>query len=333
MTAVSDSHTVIWVPRFWPAVGGTEFHSHRLAQQIAMEHRVTVLSHCTRTESSQMSLTQSAAIAEPTDEVNGNLRTITLSPASGSASLLAYLGEHYETNTISRRAYSLCFDKAFRKEAKALLADADRIHFIYNGLTEAAFLAFDLADELNIPIVFTPNVLDTPATGSAWDSASFRLLYERADELIALTTHEKKWLIAHGASADKVSVVPYGPILTSRLPTQDAGDMQSLLESRFILFLARLVPEKGYELLLDAFKALVEDDADTQLVLVGPAEDSVRDMIEAFNESEGDNRVHLLQNVSQALKSALLEEAALLCVPSKRESLGGVLKPWPRERP
>ena len=324
MTAVSHSHTVLWVPRYWPAVGGTEFHSHELAQCLSHDHRVTVLAHCTSTENLNQPLSQSAALANASDAFDGAVRTITLAPTKGHTSLLSMLGKFHENSLFARRLYQRSFDAAYKNSVKELIGDADRIHYIYNGLTESAILAAEVASELGIPFIFTPNVLDTSDAGSDWDSQGFHWLYGCADQIIALTEHEADWLVAHGASEARVSVVPYGPILEPRKKELELGDVATLLKGRYVLFLGRLVPEKGYELLLKAFEELVEIDAELQLVLVGPAYDSSRALINETNERLGDIRVHLIENVPQPIKTALLEEAQVLCLPSMRESLGGV---------
>jgi len=287
MTAVSESHTVLWVPRFWPAVGGTEFHSHELAQHLSLTQRVTVLAHCTKTESLQGSLSLSASQAKATYHDSGKIRTITLAPSKLCRIPLTFLSRYHSKSRLARGLFQLCFARAYRKSAKAMIGDADRIHFIYNGLTEAACMASELARELNIPFIFTPNVLDTSATGSAWASHTFKLLYESADRLIALTTHEAKWLAAQGADPKKISVVPYGPILQDRLASEESGDVANILSSRFVLFLGRLVPEKGYQPLLKAFEKFAETDAETKLVLVGPAEDAVCDLINEVKHRVG----------------------------------------------
>lgn len=324
MAAVSDSHTVLWVPRYWPAVGGTEFHSRELAQCLSRGHRVTVLAHCTSTEVLQQSLPQSAALTNPSDEMDESVRTITLAPAPSYKMLLSLLGRFHAKSRFARRLYQRCFDSAYKDSIKSLIGDADRIHCIYNGLTESAILAAEVASELGIPFIFTPNVLDTYKTGSDWDSLGFQWLYGCADQIIALTTHEAEWLVAHGVSEARVSIVPYGPILKPRRQEMETGDVATLLASRYVLFLGRLVPEKGYQLLLEAFEVLVKTDKDLQLVLVGPAEKSSKSLINGVNERLGEARVHLIEDVPQPVKTALLEEAQLLCLPSSRESLGGV---------
>ena len=52
--------------------------------------------------------------------------------------------------------------------------------------------------------------------------------------------------------------------------------------------------------------------------------ESSRVLINNVNERLNHPRVHLIENVPQPIKSALLEEAQVLCLPSRRESLGGV---------
>jgi len=301
-----DGHTVLWVPRFWPSVGGTEFHSHELALRLSEEQRVTVVTHCTITESTQHPLAQLAAEAQFQEHNEGSLRTVTLAPHATKQTLLTFLGKHYEDSVIARRAYQLIFDHAFRESAMNLTTDADRIHCIYNGLTESAWLACDIAHKRNIPFIFTPQ------------------LYRRSSLIIALTEHEANWLASRGVDSTKIQILPYGPILTPSTELRADEPGSNLLQHRYILFLGRLVPGKGYQRLLDAFRLLAESDNNTSLVLVGPAEDSVFELIQAFNKELGQERVHLLQNVSQPLKTALIENAILMSVPSTRESLGGV---------
>lgn len=324
MTSVTDSHTVLWVPRYWPAVGGTEFHSHELARHLAGKQRVTVLTHCTTTQKTQQALTESAAQTRYSDNTLESVRTVELAPSKPFASVLTWLGKHHEKNRLARFLYQLTFAHAYKNSINPLLQDADRIHFIYNGLTEAAGLAARHAELLNIPFIFTPNILDTSATGSDWDSSSFHQLYNRAEKLIALTDHEAQWLIEHGVCEKKISVVPYGPILKPRDPSIENEDIEKLLSTRFILFLGRLVPSKGFMLLSNAFEKLMVKDPTTQLVVIGPTVDDSSEFFHQLRNQLGNKRVHLLQDISQPLKTAFLEEAAVLCVPSNSESLGGV---------
>lgn len=315
---------MLWVPRYWPAIGGTEFHSRELARHLSRDHRVSVLVHCTHTESLSEPLSVSAALAQPSNTLDGTVRTSTLGTSKPYSIVLSLLGRVHARSKVARKLYQLFFNYAFKQSAKALLVDADRVHFVYNGLTEAASLAAQLCAELQIPFIFTPNALDTSDEDSDWASPSFRSLYERADRLIALTDHEAKWLAAQGANPAKIDVVPYGPILEPREPAEEQGDIASVLSSRYVLFLGRLVPEKGCLPLIEAFKLLSTDDQRTHLVLVGPAEESINDFVNQVNRRFESKRVHLIPTVTQAQKTALIEQAVVLCLPSTRESLGGV---------
>ena len=147
-------------------------------------------------------------------------------------------------------------------------------------------------------------------------------MYKR--QLVALTDHEARWLVEHGVSEDKISVIPYGPILKPRDPSHEYGDIADLLSNRFILFLGRLVPSKGFNLLLNAFEKMSSEDPNTHLIMIGPTVDKNSAPKHQVHEQLNSPRVHLLQDISQTLKTAFLEEAAVLCVPSSSESLGGV---------
>lgn len=324
MTTSSDSHTILWVPRFWPAVGGTEFHSKELAKHLSQFHRVTVLTHCTTTESQERSLASSAALTKFSETIASNVRIIELAPKPFYTKALFLLGKHHAANRFTRFLYQRIFTLAFRSTVTPLLQGADRIHFIYNGLTEASNLAAQQAQKLNIPFIFTPNILDTRASGSDWDTPSFHKLYKKSERLIALTQHEAQWLKSRGINENKISIIPYGPILEPRDPSQEKAHIAELLSYRYILFIGRLVPGKGSTLLLDAFHQLSTKDHNTKLVMICPSYDSTNPFVQSIQERLDNPRVHLLQDVSQPIKTALLEEARVLCVPSSKESLGGV---------
>jgi len=87
---------------------------------------------------------------------------------------------------------------------------------------------------------------------------------------------------------------------------------------KYVLYMGRLVPEKGAHRLIQAFRDL---DTDMQLVIAGPvshAEDYVRDLQE---QAAGDKRIHLVGAVSGERKEQFLRHAYLFVLPSEIEGL------------
>lgn len=327
MQGRSSFNTVLWVPRYWPAVGGTEFHTRRLANLLCAYHPVKVVTHCNHS-SGQYTLPQEVARAETSTLRDGDTSIALVGAEQRYQQFLFSLASHYEQQPLVRSLYQHAFNRALQRNILSAIADAHLIHFVYNGLTDAASLALQLCEKRGIPLVLTPNVLDTKSERSAWNSRRFIHLYNKADQIIALTTHEAEWLVAQGAPEKSISVIPYGPILETAhaVAAGTALDQATadLLKKPYILYLGRMVPEKGYPVLFDAFKQLCGERKDINLVIVGIEEPEVAARLAALNDQSGEARAVFINNPSQEIKTAIIERALTLCVPSSIESLGGV---------
>jgi glycosyltransferase involved in cell wall biosynthesis len=99
------------------------------------------------------------------------------------------------------------------------------------------------------------------------------------------------------------------------------GEMWPPLAGRpFLLFLSRLHPKKGLDLLIPAFGALTEEFPDWLLVLAGPGEGGYRQTLEKMvRELHLDKRVIFTGLVTGEAKAALLAHADLFVLPSYSE--------------
>jgi glycosyltransferase involved in cell wall biosynthesis len=94
----------------------------------------------------------------------------------------------------------------------------------------------------------------------------------------------------------------------------------SLTARPFLLFLSRLHPKKGLDLLIPAFGALAADFPDWLLVLAGPDEGGYRHTLEKMVRELGlSDRVLFPGLVSGEAKAALLSQADLFVLPSYSE--------------
>jgi len=91
---------------------------------------------------------------------------------------------------------------------------------------------------------------------------------------------------------------------------------------RYWLYLGRVHPKKGIEMLLHSFAALQEQDPSVHLVIAGDTEDSAYlKHLKTLVPDDGD-RVHWMGNVVEPLKGALLDAAELFVLPSHQENFG-----------
>ena len=311
---------LLWVPRFWPATGGTELHTHALAERLAARGPVEVITHCDATETARRSLAEDVCATPHATLADGNVRIHRLGLAGARSTIPSRLARRYHGSRLARLAFGALFARHVGPAAREVAARSDLVHFVYNGLTDAAVLAARVAARRGVPFVLTPNVADTGGAPTAWNSVRFRRLYRAAARLIALTEHEADWLARNGADRARIRVVPYGPILEPDPDGRRARRALGIGDAPFVLFLGRVVESKGYDLLLGASARIWAHFPDARVVLMGPATPASREAVAAV----GDPRLSLVEGADQRLKSDALAGCDLMCLPSRGESLGVV---------
>ncbi len=125
-----------------------------------------------------------------------------------------------------------------------------------------------------------------------------------------------------GLPADRVVVVPFGvPRLSLARPLPSALEA-SLDRGRYVLALGTLERRKNLPMLVRAFDAVADDDADLRLVIAGrdgPDRPNVERTIAATHARD---RIVLAGYVDAGARRALLEGAAVLAYPSLYEGFG-----------
>jgi glycosyltransferase involved in cell wall biosynthesis len=118
--------------------------------------------------------------------------------------------------------------------------------------------------------------------------------------------------------------IPWGVELPApeQTPSRErlAGVFPSLAGRPFVLFLSRLHPKKGLDLLIPAFKTLAREFPDWLLVLAGPDEGGYGAVLENLVKDLGlADRVVFTGMVTGEAKAALLTHADLFVLPSYSE--------------
>jgi glycosyltransferase involved in cell wall biosynthesis len=205
------------------------------------------------------------------------------------------------------------------------LEGANLVHCPFMG-REAFSLAFLLAARrARTPFVFTPHRHERLL---GWTSPAFRRLYSESDAVIALTDHEARWLERHGARQERLHVIGVGPLNDPDAPPEPAWRALGG-RRRFALFLGQLHRYKGFDAVLDAARRLEGSAFEFEFVLAGP---DVRGAGLALRSAP--RNVRWLGQVNDRLRDSLLRACTVLCVPSRRESFGGVLvEAWAAGKP
>jgi len=205
---------------------------------------------------------------------------------------------------------------------------ADLLHAVHVGLVYSSELAYKAARRFCIPFVWTPF---PHIEGGGWSGPRFRRLYRNADAIVAMTQREQQWLIQQGASADRVHVIPAGPIVHSEYDDKAFRMAYGLGQSPIVLFLAQKLAYKGYRQVVEAAYLVWQEIPSVHFLFVGPrTPDS-----EQYFASVSDPRILELPSIVDSFeKSSLLAASDILCVPSTQESLGAVyLEAWSFKKP
>jgi D-inositol-3-phosphate glycosyltransferase len=150
---------------------------------------------------------------------------------------------------------------------------------------------------------------------------------EQADAVIVATEHEKSLLMhLYGAEGHKISVIPLG-VDIDRFRPLDKDEARRALgfeDAKIILFVGRIEPLKGVDILLNA-AALLESDVECSVLIVGGDESSRARLAELQGLASDlgiGHRVAFVGAVDHD-KLPLFYNAADVCVvPSHYESFG-----------
>lgn len=141
--------------------------------------------------------------------------------------------------------------------------------------------------------------------------------------VIAIPQDETAQIEAYGVRQEKIQVIPNG-ISKSDFASADADSFRKKhkLENRpFILFLGRLNPIKGPDLLLEAFISARNTLPAHDLVFVGPDGGLLNELKARVNQNEISGRVHFIGYLGGSEKSDALHAAEFLAVPSRHEAM------------
>lgn len=137
-----------------------------------------------------------------------------------------------------------------------------------------------------------------------------------ADEIIVLSEGVQKYF--KDTYGRETKIIPNG-VNRSEIKKADSIEKEyGLFSSEYLLFLARLVPEKGLTYLIDAFK---EVKTDKKLVIAGGASDTDSFMKELKDRSKDDERIIFTGFVQGQILEELYSNAYIYVLPSDLEGM------------
>jgi len=148
-------------------------------------------------------------------------------------------------------------------------------------------------------------------------------ILEETAFLHAITEEEVKDIRKYGVS-NNIFVIPNGinleDFLTLSRVHLDLPKLQNLQNKKIVLFLGRIHPTKGLDLLAKAWGQIAKGRNDLVLVIAGPDTDGYKSKIEGILKSKGVmDKVIFLGMVEEDEKKIILERADIVVIPSYSE--------------
>lgn len=143
-----------------------------------------------------------------------------------------------------------------------------------------------------------------------------RMAAEKADEIIVLSKNVQQYF--EDTYGRKTIFIPNGIDRPRLVEAKEITEKWGLHKDKYILFLARIVPEKGVHYLLEAFHGI---DTDMKLVIAGGSSHSGEYMHQVMKMAESDDRVVFTHFVQGRQLEELYSNAYCFVLPSDVEGM------------
>lgn len=229
---------------------------------------------------------------------------------------------------VSKRFYVVKFSW---RQLKALVASVDVIHLMGHWSMLNVLVTL-LARQTGTPYVVCP-AGELPLFGrSRWIKQLFnklvgyRIVREAAGH-IAVTPDEIPAYARYGVGAAQVTVIPNGinEADFSTDGTSRFADRFGLGAAPFILFMGRLNPIKGPDLLLEAFCSIAHKHPELHLIFAGPDGGLLGSLQKMVQERGLAEHVHFIGYVAGRDKAEAYRAAEFLVIPSRQEAMSIVV--------
>jgi glycosyltransferase involved in cell wall biosynthesis len=226
---------------------------------------------------------------------------------------------HYRALTVNPGVVGFC---------GASLRQFDLVHFfgLYDLLGPAVSY---YSRRQGIPYVVEPMGMYRPIDRSIrlkhlWRHSIGKAFWHGAEQIIATSEMEQRELVEDGVPPGKVVIRYNGidPQSCTSLPPRGGfrAKWGISFDQLLVLFLGRLIPRKGADILIEAFAQACPDSA--RLVIAGPeGEPGYRKFLERRAKESGvATRVHFTGPVYDEEKKALLADVDVFALPSRYEN-------------
>ena len=221
-----------------------------------------------------------------------------------------------EVFTINRRGLAAMTSSVFSSIA-AVLGNYDVVHIHAEG---PAFMCW-FPKLLGKRVIVTVHGLDHQRAKWGKFASAYIMMGEKnavryADEIIVLSAGVQKYFA--DMYGRKTCFIPNGVNEPKIRVAEQITEKWGLTKDGYILYLGRIVPEKGEKYLIEAFKKV---KTDKKLVIAGGSSDTQDFMNELKELSKDDERIIFTGFVQGHIKHELYSNSYIYCLPSDLEGM------------
>lgn len=228
------------------------------------------------------------------------------------------------------------YSKTLKERLTQLLVVGNTIVHVHNSWNYIPFLAYTVCKMKSIPLVVSVRGSMYPWSlkQSKWKKKISWIMFQRkvlesASFVHVTEPNEMKAVRALGVK-NSIALIPNGIEVFERdVEQQEETSIQIQLNEnrRYMLFMSRIHPKKGLDLLFDAWVPLANKYADWDLLLAGPVEDKAyfKLIVDKVGKGALRDRVHFLGAIEGREKRSIFKISELFVLPSHTENFGIVI--------
>ena len=185
--------------------------------------------------------------------------------------------------------------------------------FIHAHFGKCGFYAAPIANALSIPLVVTFHGSDiTEKDKFSYNQKHRQKVYQQASKVFASSNFIAKKLLENGCPEDKLFTHYIGVDTEFFKPTGNKAEKPT------VLFVGRLIKQKGCQFLLEAMREVEKAIPEVELLIVGDGVEKKALQAQAKNLK----KVKFLGSQKQQKIRSLMDEAWVMCAPSVRMQRG-----------
>lgn len=152
-------------------------------------------------------------------------------------------------------------------------------------------------------------------------------IIQNANAHLVIAKDEISQFAAYDVTDENIIWIPNGIDPSSLQVNNNVSFRQryDLGNSPFILYIGRLNPIKGPDLIVEAFCSLKNEFPNHHLIMAGPDEGMLPQLKKTIHNHDLNNRVHFIGHISGDVKSQALHAAKLMVIPSRQEAMSIVV--------